>query len=112
MYNTYICIMMVYLYIFQGSIDNRELMERILKEHKIEIVISAVGGERVSDQHVLVEAIKAVGTVKVRVSLDFFWLNYICTCKLDFVATALEIYSWKHQINIYIHVCTDIFYFT
>ncbi|XP_015883025.2 leucoanthocyanidin reductase [Ziziphus jujuba] len=50
--------------VLHGSIDNRELMERILKEHKIEIVISAVGGERVSDQHVLVEAIKAVGTVK------------------------------------------------
>lgn len=40
-------------------------MEKVLKEHKIEVVISAVGGERISDQLILVEAIKAVGTVKV-----------------------------------------------
>lgn len=40
-------------------------MEKILKEHEIDIVISAVGGEKVLDQLTLVEAIKAVGTVKV-----------------------------------------------
>lgn len=56
----------------QGSIDDRELMERILKEGKIEIVISAVDGGRILDQLILVEAIKAVGTVKVRVSLLVF----------------------------------------
>lgn len=41
------------------------MMEEILKEYKIDIVISAVGGESILDQLPLVEAIKAVGTVKV-----------------------------------------------
>lgn len=40
-------------------------MEKILKEHEIEIVISAVGGEQVKDQLPLIDAIKAVGTIKV-----------------------------------------------
>lgn len=40
-------------------------MERTLKELKIETVISAVGGEAVMDQIPLVQAIKAVGTIKV-----------------------------------------------
>lgn len=40
-------------------------MEKILKEHKIEIVISVVGGEAILDQIALVEAIRAVGTIKV-----------------------------------------------
>lgn len=40
-------------------------MEKVLKDHKIEVVISAVGGESILDQLVLVDAIKAVGTVKV-----------------------------------------------
>ncbi|KAF5445379.1 hypothetical protein F2P56_034431 [Juglans regia] len=50
--------------IIHGSIENRELMEKILREHKIEVVISAVGGDRILDQLVLVDAIKAAGTVK------------------------------------------------
>lgn len=40
-------------------------MEKILKEQEIDIVISVVGGEKILDQLPLVEAIKAVGTVKV-----------------------------------------------
>ncbi|KAL5726060.1 leucoanthocyanidin reductase [Ranunculus cassubicifolius] len=50
--------------IIHGSIDNEEFMEKILKDHQIEVVISAVGGERISDQLNLVHAIKAAGTVK------------------------------------------------
>ncbi|KAF3437330.1 hypothetical protein FNV43_RR20083 [Rhamnella rubrinervis] len=50
--------------VLHGSIEDGGLMETILKEHKIEVVVSAVGGERVSDQHILVQAIKAVGSVK------------------------------------------------
>lgn len=53
----------------QGSIDDGGLMERILKEHKIEVVISAVGGEKISDQHTLIQAMKAVGSVKVHTLL-------------------------------------------
>ena len=40
-------------------------MEKLLKVHEIDIVISAVGGANVLDQIGLVEAIKAVGTIKV-----------------------------------------------
>lgn len=47
-----------------GSINDQEFMEKVLKDHKIEVVISAVGGESILDQLVLVDAIKAVGTVK------------------------------------------------
>lgn len=49
----------------QGTVSDKELMEKLLKVHEIEIVISAVGGEQVTDQLTLIEAIKAVGTIKV-----------------------------------------------
>lgn len=45
-------------------------MEKILREQKIEVVISAIGGGRISDQLILVEAIKAVGTVKVMLTSE------------------------------------------
>ncbi|KAG8652267.1 hypothetical protein MANES_06G072400v8 [Manihot esculenta] len=50
--------------VLHGLINKKEMMEEILKECKIDIVISAVGGESILDQLPLVEAIKAVGTVK------------------------------------------------
>ncbi|XP_030550840.1 leucoanthocyanidin reductase-like [Rhodamnia argentea] len=50
--------------VVHGLIDDKSLMEAILEEHEIEIVISAVGGEQILDQLSLVEAIKAVRTVK------------------------------------------------
>ncbi|XP_044489251.1 leucoanthocyanidin reductase-like isoform X2 [Mangifera indica] len=50
--------------ILHGSISDKEAMEKILKEQEIDIVISVVGGEKILDQLPLVEAIKAVGTVK------------------------------------------------
>lgn len=40
-------------------------MEKLLKEYHIDIVISAVGGEKIIDQLILARAIKAAGTVKV-----------------------------------------------
>lgn len=40
-------------------------MEKLLREHEIEVVISAVGGATILDQITLVEAIQAVGTIKV-----------------------------------------------
>lgn len=51
-------------FLLRGPVSDRELMEKILKEHEIEIVISAVGGEQVKDQLPLIDAIKAVGTIK------------------------------------------------
>nr|DAD31688.1 TPA_asm: hypothetical protein HUJ06_010539 [Nelumbo nucifera] len=50
--------------ILHGKMDDRELMEKILKEHKIEVVISAVGGDSILGQLNLVDAISSVGTVK------------------------------------------------
>jgi hypothetical protein len=44
-------------------------MEKILKEHEIDIVISAVGGGNILDQLTLIEAIKSVGTIKVYIPL-------------------------------------------
>jgi leucoanthocyanidin reductase len=53
------------IFFFQGLINDKEFMEKILKEHEIDIVISAVGGENILDQLALIEAIKTVGTIKV-----------------------------------------------
>ncbi|PKI70374.1 hypothetical protein CRG98_009254 [Punica granatum] len=39
--------------IVQGSINDMEMMEKVLKEHKIEVVISAVGGGSILGQLVL-----------------------------------------------------------
>ncbi|KAK4762422.1 hypothetical protein SAY86_008190 [Trapa natans] len=50
--------------VLQGLINDRELMEKILKENKIETVVSVVGGAAIMDQVALVEAIRAVGTIK------------------------------------------------
>ncbi|XP_062111204.1 leucoanthocyanidin reductase-like [Humulus lupulus] len=50
--------------IVHGLINEKESMEKILKEHEIEIVISAVGGKNIMDQLILLEAIKRAGTVK------------------------------------------------
>ncbi|OVA05037.1 NmrA-like [Macleaya cordata] len=50
--------------IINGSINDQEFMEKLLKDYKIEVVISAVGGENILDQLTLINAIKAVGTIK------------------------------------------------
>uniref|UniRef100_A0A5B7CAC3 Putative leucoanthocyanidin reductase n=1 Tax=Davidia involucrata TaxID=16924 RepID=A0A5B7CAC3_DAVIN len=50
--------------IIHGVIKDQEFMEKVLKEHEIDIVISAVGGGNILDQLNLVHAIKAVGTIK------------------------------------------------
>ncbi|KAF8005804.1 hypothetical protein BT93_K0169 [Corymbia citriodora subsp. variegata] len=57
--------------IVQGSVNEKATMEKILKEHKIEIVISTIGGQSILEQLVLVEAIKSVGTVKRFVPSEF-----------------------------------------
>lgn len=66
----------------QGLANDKELMEKLLKEHQIEIVISALGGDKILDQLSLAEAIKAAGTVKVQVHSIFLIrtlnLNYNC----------------------------------
>ncbi|CAN6478544.1 unnamed protein product [Victoria cruziana] len=51
----------VFLY---GSMKDRDYMTKILKDLKIEVVISAVGGESILDQIELVNILKAVPSVK------------------------------------------------
>ncbi|CAL1392842.1 unnamed protein product [Linum trigynum] len=51
-------------FIVQGSISDRESLEKVLKEKEIEVVISVVGGGNLLDQITLVQAIKSVGTIK------------------------------------------------
>ncbi|CAA3015742.1 Hypothetical predicted protein [Olea europaea subsp. europaea] len=50
--------------ILHGAINDLEFMEKILKEHEIDIVISAVGGANIMHQSILIHALKAVGTIK------------------------------------------------
>lgn len=57
--------------ILQGSLNDKATMEKTLKERKIEIVISAVGGGSILEQSVLVEAMKSVGTIKRFVPSEF-----------------------------------------
>lgn len=53
----------------QGSINEKEVLEKILKENEIEIVISVVGAAALLDQLTLVEAMKSVKTIKVIIFL-------------------------------------------
>ncbi|KAF6143796.1 hypothetical protein GIB67_016717 [Kingdonia uniflora] len=47
-----------------GSINDKEFLENVLRENKIDVVISVVGGDSILNQITLIDAIKAVGTVK------------------------------------------------
>ena len=51
---------------------DRNFIEKLLKENEVDVVISAVGGDSILDQLTLVEAIKAVRTVKVSFFLFYF----------------------------------------
>lgn len=50
--------------IIEGRVNEKELIEGQLREHGIEVVISVVGGANILDQLPLIEAMKAVGTIK------------------------------------------------
>ncbi|RDX69498.1 Leucoanthocyanidin reductase, partial [Mucuna pruriens] len=50
--------------LIHGVINNKDFMEKILKEYKIDIVISAIGAKSLLDQLILVEAMKSVKTIK------------------------------------------------
>ena len=69
-----VCVWLGWLW-YQGSIKDQDLMEKVIREHKIEIVISAVGGASIADQVKLVNAIKAAGTVKVMSKLSSMLLD-------------------------------------
>lgn len=65
-------LLLLLFYFLQGLIDEKESIEKILKENEIDIVISAVGGGNILDQLCLIEAIKSVGTVKVPFIYDIY----------------------------------------
>ncbi|XP_008781017.1 leucoanthocyanidin reductase-like [Phoenix dactylifera] len=50
--------------VLEGSANDNDFMERKLREEAIEVVISAMGGPQILDQLNLLEAIKAVGSIK------------------------------------------------
>ncbi|XP_057465827.1 leucoanthocyanidin reductase-like [Actinidia eriantha] len=78
-----------------GSITDGEFMEKVLKEHEIEVVISAVGGESILDQLALIHAIKAVGTVKRFLPSEFGH----DIDRADPVEPGLTMYKQKRQVR-------------
>ncbi|KZV31420.1 leucoanthocyanidin reductase 1 [Dorcoceras hygrometricum] len=81
--------------IIHGAINNQELMEKILKEHKIDIVISAVGGANILDQLVLIRAIQAVGTIKRFLPSEFGH----DVDRADPVEPGLSMYNEKRKVR-------------
>nr|WCJ13044.1 leucoanthocyantin reductase [Paeonia delavayi] len=57
--------------IVYGSLNEQELLEKILKEEEIDVVVAAVGGANILDQLTLVKAIEAVGTIKRYLPSEF-----------------------------------------
>ena len=81
--------------VLHGSIDDKENMVKILKENEIDVVISAVGGERLLDQLVLIEAIKDAGTVKRFLPSEFGH----DVDRADPVEPGIQMYKEKRQIR-------------
>ncbi|XP_073316316.1 leucoanthocyanidin reductase-like [Primulina huaijiensis] len=81
--------------IIHGAINNQELMEKILKEHKIDIVISAVGGANILDQLILIRAIQAVGTIKRFLPSEFGH----DVARADPVEPGLSMYIEKRKVR-------------
>ncbi|XVE53355.1 hypothetical protein DITRI_Ditri02bG0197700 [Diplodiscus trichospermus] len=97
--------------LLQGLANDKELMEKLLKELQIEVVISAVGGEKILDQLSLVEAIKAAGTVKRFLPSEFGH----DVDRADPVEPGLTMYKEKRQVRRlieklaipYTHICCN-----
>lgn len=50
--------------VIEGSVNDKDLMEKKLKQEGIEVVISGLGGSQILDQLILLDAIKDAGTIK------------------------------------------------
>ncbi|PON62092.1 Hopanoid-associated sugar epimerase [Parasponia andersonii] len=81
--------------VIHGCIEDQKLMETILKEYKIEVVISTVGGNGISDQLILVKAIKAVGTIKRFLPSEFGH----DIDRADPVEPGLAVYNEKRRVR-------------
>ncbi|KAI8021941.1 Leucoanthocyanidin reductase [Camellia lanceoleosa] len=87
--------------VIHGVIKDQEFMEKILKEHKIDIVISAIGGANILDQLTLVHAIKAVGTIKRFLPSEFGH----DVDRADPVEPGLTMYNEKRRVRRLIEEC-------
>nr|QKX95869.1 leucoanthocyanidin reductase [Vaccinium myrtillus] len=87
--------------VIHGVIRDQEFVERVLKEHEIDIVISAVGGVKILDQIILVRAIKAVGTIKRFLPSEFGH----DVDRADPVEPGLTMYKEKREIRRLIEEC-------
>ncbi|OMO90195.1 NmrA-like protein [Corchorus capsularis] len=78
-----------------GLANDKEAMEKLLKEQQIEIVISAVGGGQILEQLSLIEAIKAAGTVKRFLPSEFGH----DVDRADPVEPGLSMYKEKREVR-------------
>ncbi|KAF3778539.1 Leucoanthocyanidin reductase [Nymphaea thermarum] len=81
--------------VLHGSQEDVELMTNLLKQYRIEIVISAVGGEAIPDQLLLIDAIKAAGSIKRFVPSEFGH----DIDKANPIEPALTLYNQKRKIR-------------
>ncbi|GKU95043.1 hypothetical protein SLEP1_g8452 [Rubroshorea leprosula] len=84
--------------IVHGTINDREFTEKLMREHKIEVVISAIGGDSILDQLHLIDAIKNVGTIKRFLPSEFGH----DIDRADPVEPGLTMYNQKRKIRRYI----------
>ncbi|PKI60508.1 hypothetical protein CRG98_019162 [Punica granatum] len=76
-------------------------MEKILREHEIDVVVSAVGGGNILDQLILVEAIKAVGCIKRFLPSEFGH----DVDRAEPVEPGLSMYKEKRRIRRAVEAC-------
>ncbi|CAD5171287.1 leucoanthocyanidin reductase-like isoform X2 [Musa acuminata AAA Group] len=81
--------------ILEGSVDDKDFMEKTLRENNIHVVISAVGGESILDQLCLLDAIQAAGTVKRFLPSEFGH----DIDKANPVEPALSLYNRKRRVR-------------
>ncbi|THU66844.1 hypothetical protein C4D60_Mb05t18490 [Musa balbisiana] len=89
--------------ILEGSVDDKNFMEKTLRDNNIHVVISAVGGESILDQLCLIDAIQAAGTVKLCLALA--WQRFLPSefghdiDKANPVEPALSLYNRKRRVR-------------
>ncbi|XP_057952521.1 leucoanthocyanidin reductase-like [Malania oleifera] len=81
--------------VIHGSIKDREFVEKLIREQEIEVVISAVGGDSISDQLTLVQAIQACPTVQRFLPSEFGH----DIDRADPVEPGLAMYNQKRQVR-------------
>ncbi|CAN1188209.1 Leucoanthocyanidin reductase [Linum perenne] len=88
--------------ILHGCIKDGEMVEKMIRENKIEVVISAVGGDSVWDQIHLVKAIKAAGALVKRFVPSEFGHDID---RAEPVEPGLSMYKEKRKVRRFIEEC-------